>query len=130
MKYQPLLTMVPQRHPMDCGPTTLSMLLGVSYEDALLAFGGVAPKILRGGVWLTEMRRAAAVLGTPLKLKRVWDVEDDEGIAQIKFRKCAYHLVVVRRGLFFDTNFDCWEPEDYLKAKQATTGPLLVREDE
>jgi hypothetical protein len=130
VKYQPVVTMVPQRHPMDCGPTTLSMLLGVSYEEALLAFGGVAPKILRGGVWLTEMRRAAEALGAPLKLKRAWDAEDDEGIAQIKCRKAAYHLVVVRRGLFFDTDFSCWEPEDYLKAKQATTGPLLVREDE
>ena len=127
---QPLITMVPQRHTMDCGPTTLSMLLRVSYEDALLAFGGNAPRVLRGGVWLTEMRRAAESLGTPLRVKRTWDAEDDEGIAQIKLRKIGYHLVVVRRGLFFDTDFSCWEPEDYLKAKQATTGPLLVREDE
>ncbi len=127
---QPLVSLVAQRHPMDCGVATLSMLLGVSYEDALLAFGGAAPRVLRGGVWLTEMRRAAESLGTPLKLKRAWNVEDDEGIAQIKFRKAAYHLVVVRRGLFFDTDFSCWEPEDYLKVRQATTGPLLVREDE
>lgn len=127
---QPLVSIVPQRHPMDCGVATLAMLAGVSYEDALLAFGGAAPHILRGGCWLTEMRRAAEALGLSVRLKRKWDADDDEGIAQIKFRKAGYHLVLLRAGLFFDTDATCWEPDVYLSAKKATVGPLLVREDE
>jgi hypothetical protein len=106
------------------------MLLGISYEDALLALGGEAPKILRGGVWLTELQRGALRLGVPLKVKRRWDVESDEGIAQIRYKAGSYHVVVLRAGLFFDTNFDVWEPTDYLRAKKAQTGPLLVRVDE
>ena len=115
---------------MDCGVATLAMFAGVSYEDALLAFGGRAPKILRGGVWLTEMRLAGAALGCPLRLKRRWDAEADEGIGQVKIPRVGYHLVVVRAGLFFDTDFTCWEPDVYLETKKATTGPLLMREDE
>jgi hypothetical protein len=128
---QPLVSMIPQRHIADCGCATLAMLLGISYEDALLALGGEAPKILRGGVWLTQLQRAAAKLGSPLKIKRRWDAEFDEGIVQIRFKSgTGYHVVLLRAGLFFDTQFEVWHPDDYLRQRRAVTGPLLVREDE
>jgi hypothetical protein len=127
---QPLVSMVPQRHAADCAVSCLSMLLGISYEDALLAFGGDVPNILRRGVWLTQIQKAAHKLGTPLKLKRKWDIEDDEGIVHVRFRSGNNHVVVLRAGLFFDTMFDVWEPSDYLKAHKATTGPLLIQIDQ
>jgi ABC-type bacteriocin/lantibiotic exporter with double-glycine peptidase domain len=126
----PIVSMTPQRHRADCGCACLAMLLGISYEDALLALGGEAPKILRDGIWLTELQRGALRLGVPLKVKRRWDVEADEGIAQIRTRADAHHVVVLRAGLFFDTDFSIWYPDDYLRAKKAKTGPLLVRGDE
>lgn len=118
--------MIPQRHIADCGCATLAMLLGISYEDALLALGGEAPRVLRGGVWLTQLQRAAAKLGSPLKIKRRWNIDEDEGIAQIRFKSGAYHVVVLRAGLFFDTSCEVWHPDDYLKARKAITGPLLI----
>lgn len=127
---QPLVSMIPQRHEADCGVPILAMFLGISYEDALLAIGQDAPKVLRSGLWTKEMQRASAKLGVPLKIKRTWDVEDADGIAQIRLAGKFNHYLLVRAGLLFNTDFNVWEPDDYLKARRATFGVLLVRETE
>lgn len=126
----PRLRMVAQRHDADCGVAALAMLLGVSYEDALIALGGEVPKILKRGVWFTEMQRAAQTLGATLKLKRRWHADEDDGIAQVKFPKGNHHVVVVRDGLIFDTDLTVWEPDDYFKATKTVPGALLIREGE
>lgn len=125
----PLITVVAQRHPADCGVSCLAMFLGVSYEDALIALGGEVPQILKRGVFFTELTRAADKLGARMRLKARWDAEADEGIAQVQFKKGTNHVVVVREGLFFDTDYSVWAPEDYVKAKKVKMGSLLVRED-
>lgn len=125
----PLLQLVAQRHPADCGVACLAMMLSVSYEDALLALGGEVPKVLRRGVWFTELQRAAAKFGVKLKIKARWDAEDDEGIAQVRFRDGDHHVVLLRHGLLFETDLSVWEPDDYWRAKKAEPGSLLVRED-
>jgi ABC-type bacteriocin/lantibiotic exporter with double-glycine peptidase domain len=127
---RPLVEMIPQRHEADCGVTVLAMFLGISYEDALLAVGQDAPQVLRAGLWLKELQRASAKLGVPLKVKRRWDAEDADGIAQIRLPGRFNHFVLARGGLVFNTNFSVWEWDDYLKARRATPGVLLVREDE
>lgn len=127
---QPLVSMIPQRHEADCGVSVLAMFLGVSYEDALLAIGQDAPRVLRGGLWVREMRTGSAKLGVPLKVKRQWDVEDADGIAQMHLPGRFNHFLLVRGGLLFNTNFTVWELDDYLKARRAKPGVLLVREDE
>ena len=127
---RPLVEMIPQRHEADCGVTVLAMYLGISYEDALLAIGPEQPKVLRAGLWLKELKAAAARLGVPLKSKRRWDVEDADGIAQILLPGRFNHFVLARGGLVFNTNFSVWEWDDYLKARRAKPGVLLVREDE
>lgn len=126
----PLVQMVAQRHPADCGAACLAMLLGISYEDALIHLCGEVPRILTRGVWFTELQRAAARMGVTLKIRHRWDLEVHEGIAQIKFKdNGSAHVVVVREGLFFDTDYSVWDPQDYFKAKKALKGSLLVRED-
>jgi hypothetical protein len=126
----PLVSMVPQRHEADCGVAVLAMYLGISYEDALLAVGQDAPHVLRGGLWIKEMQRAGAALGVPLKVKRSWDVEDADGIAQMKLPGKFNHFLLVRGGLLFNTNFTVWDAEDYYKARRAKPGVLLMRERE
>jgi hypothetical protein len=123
-----LVSMVPQRHEADCGVAVLAMFLGISYEDALLAIGQDAPKVLRGGLWLNEMQKASAKLGVPLKLKRQWEIEDADGIAQMRLPGKFNHFLLARGGLLFNTNFTVWELDDYLKARRAKPGVLLVRE--
>jgi hypothetical protein len=124
----PLVRMVAQRHEADCAVACLGMFLGVSYEDALIALGGEVPSILRKGALWSEMRRAAAKLGVPLVLKRKWGLAD-EGILCVKYKK-GHHVVVLRQGLIFDTDYRVWALGDFYAAPpKAPFGSLLVRED-
>jgi hypothetical protein len=127
---RPLVSMLPQRHATDCTTAVLAMYLGISYEEALLAITKEAPHILKRGAWFTEIQRAARRIGVRLALKRRWNADFDEGIVHVKFRSGSNHVVLLRAGLFFETDFDVWVPADYLKAKKAKTGSLLVREDQ
>jgi hypothetical protein len=130
VKALPLVAMVPQRHDADCGVAVLAMFLGISYEDALLAIGPDVPTVLRAGVWITQLREASAKLGAPLKVKRKWDLEDADGIVQVRLPGKFNHFLLARGGLLFNTNFTVWEQEDYLQARRARFGVLLVREDD
>lgn len=125
----PVVSMVPQRHAGDCGVACLAMFLSVSYEEALLAFSEEALTVLRRGVHWPHLVRAGALLGATLKVRRKWDAETDEGIVHVRFRSGAAHVVVLRGGLFFETNFDVWEPDDYWAAFKAKPGSILVLED-
>jgi hypothetical protein len=124
---QPLVSLVPQRHMADCGVAVLAMFLAITYEDALLALGGEVPSILRRGVWMPELQRAASRLGVTLRLRRRFDASEDDGIVRVQFKNCA-HVVLLRNGLIFDTTFEVWEPEDYRKAKRVRFGSILVRD--
>lgn len=124
---RPLVSMVPQRHMADCGVSVLSMFLRISYEEALLAVGKEAPKVLGRGLWFTQLRRAARRLGVRTRIKRTWRANADDGIVYIKNQRGPNHCVLLRRGLFFDTDFNVYDPSDYLKATKARTGALLVR---
>ncbi len=126
----PLVSMCPQRHMADCGVATLAMFLDVTYEDALLALGGEIPNVIRRGVWFPELQRAAARLGVTTKFKRRPDLELDEGILNIKHRDGSQHVVVLREGVLFDTDLTVWRIDDYCAAKRATTGALMIREDD
>ena len=128
-RHAPLVAMVAQRHRADCGAAVLAMLLHVSYEEALLALGESVPTMLRDGVWCTELTKAAARFGVTLKRKAVWDVEADEGIVRVSFKRGEGHVVLLRAGLIFDTDFTVWECDDWLKAKRAKAGALLARVD-
>ena len=122
---QPLVQVIPQRHPADCGAAVLAMWLPASYEEVILALN--KPTMLQRGVWLTDLIRAAQRFDVTLKKKPVWDVDEDDGIAQVRFRRGPYHVVLVRAGLIFDTDCSVWEPDDFLAARRASFGPLLVR---
>jgi hypothetical protein len=130
VKPPPLLYMTTQRHSGDCGVAALAMCLGVSYEDALLALGGEVPTVLRRGVWMVELQRAADRLGMPMTLKRRCDLEMDDGVLQVMYRRGKdQHVVLLREGLVFDTDTSVWRPEDYAQATRARFGALLTRKD-
>jgi predicted double-glycine peptidase len=125
---KPMIAMVRQRHDNDCGVACLAMYLGISYEDALIAFGGEAPEVLRSGVFWSQLKRAAANHGIKMVLRRKWE-PTDEGILQVRYRK-DHHVVVLRHGLIFDTDYRVWPVRDfYATPPKAPFGPLLVREE-
>lgn len=122
----PLVVMVPQRHQTDCGAAALAMFLSVSYEEVLLALGD-GP--LKGGVWFSQLIRAAQTFGVTLRRKPKWDPETEEGLAQIRLRHGPHHVLLLRAGLFFETDLTVWEPDELLRARRGRLGSLLVRED-
>ncbi len=119
----PFLTVIPQRHGMDCGVACLAMLLNVSYELALLAFRKHEQIIVR------DVQTAARRLGTRLRFRRKFDLETDTGILGVRSPKWDYeHLVVLRDGLVFDTDATVWDVDVFLAAYDATPLSLLVAE--
>jgi hypothetical protein len=121
-----ILRMVEQRHPADCCAAALAMLLGVSYEEALVATSHVEPGVLVAGMYLNQVQRAAKFLGVKLRRTRKYDLETDTGILNVMDDDEFDHVVVLRYGLFFNTDLTVWEPDVYLRTRKARPGTLLV----
>ncbi len=122
----PIIQVITQRSKSDCGVSCLAMVLGVSYEDALVAVAAEAPRVMTCGVWLTELERAAVRLGRSFRRRRKFDMEDASGILNVLSDAWPHnHLVVLLAGMIFDTDGTIWEAQDFLKVQQARPGVLL-----
>ena len=121
----PIARLVQQRHDADCTVAALAMLLSISYEEALLVMN--EPRVLADGAWLTQIIVAAGFLGTTLRRRTKWDATRHEGIARVNHRKKSMrpHVVVIRRGVLFDTDYSIWTPDAYLEEHRASFGTLL-----
>ena len=125
----PIIKVIPQRAPADCGVACLAMLCGVSYENALVAVAQEQPNVCVRGLWLKELRGAARRLGYRLKTCRSYDLETDTGILNLSSKKWKLeHLVVLREGLVIETDGTLWDADLYLKSHRATAGTLLIAE--
>lgn len=127
----PILRVVTQRHSHDCGVAVLAMLFGVTYEDALIALSWEIPTVLTSGVYTKHLKQAAKNLGSTLKVRRRFEMDEGTGILCVSSQKWKTdHLVLLKDGLLFDTDGTVWDVDVYMKAHHAKTGALLVREDE
>jgi ABC-type bacteriocin/lantibiotic exporter with double-glycine peptidase domain len=125
----PIIRVVLQRHPADCGVACLAMLCGVSYENALVAVAQYRPDVCITGLGLRDMRASALRLGYRLKVRQRYDIETDTGILNLSFKKQKLeHLVVLREGLVIETDGTLWDAELYLNQNKAVPGYLLVAE--
>lgn len=124
----PIIRVIPQRYDGDCSVACLAMLLGVPYENALVAAAQVAPNVCMTGMWIKHLEAAALLLGYKLRRRRRFDIETDTGILVVGYPKRLKHVVVLREGLVIETDGCIWESELYMKQHQATAGPLLVAE--
>ena len=127
----PILNMVRQRTRYDCGVASLAMYLGVSYKDALEAFGRGLDGFKERGCFLYEVEGAASRLG--VRLERVgsaaYEPTKAEGIVSVG-SLYWWHMAVLRRGLLFNTNGQVWEVDRYLEGcadEEPRFGALLVR---
>jgi hypothetical protein len=101
------------------------MLLGVSYEKALLALK--VERVLTHGVMVRHVLTAAKRLGQPLTFRRKFDLESDTGILGIRAQAWPLeHLVVLKDGLIFDTDATVWEADVFLSAYSAKAISLLT----
>ena len=125
MAHTPFLCVVPQRHSTDCSCACLAMLLGVSYEDALLALR--APHVVTRGVMVRQVLAAARRLGHPLRFCRTFDLDSDTGILGVKSPQWpTEHLVVLKDGLIVDTDATIWDVDVFLSAYDAKPTSLLT----
>lgn len=118
----------PQRHNNDCAVCCFVMLLGVSYEVALLAVGRVDPQVATNGLYFTQLKKAAAGLGMHLKSKRRYDVQNDCGILGVQFADKTEHAVILFRGTIIDPDGGVvWDDvESYVESTGASLRSLLV----
>jgi ABC-type bacteriocin/lantibiotic exporter with double-glycine peptidase domain len=116
----------------DCGVSTLAMLAGVLYEDALAVAARIQPAVLQMGLTWDEMQAASKRLGLKTRLLRAYDIEEVTGVLNVTHRrkKDNDHYVFLWEGRIVDGNGEMWrEPSDYLKHYNYRARWLLVAED-
>lgn len=105
------------------------MLLGLTYENVLVAVAQDNPNVCAEGMYLRDFRRAAKRLGYRLTSRKTYDLETDTGLLRVDAKKWAQaHVVVLREGLIIDTDGTLFDADVYLAAKKAKPGYLLVAE--
>lgn len=124
----PFLQVVLQRHKMDCAVACLAMILGLSYEDVLVAF---KHHVIRQGATIRQIQAAAKSLGRPLVWsRRVGDLETDTGVLAVKSTQWSHdHLVILKEGLIVDTDATVWDVDVFLAAYEATPISILRVEE-
>ncbi len=125
MSLPPFSVVVVQRGVGDCGIAALAMLTGKSYEDVLEAASRVQPRAHHKGLWMKQIQRIAAALGTNLHNRRKFNLEEDCGILSVDA-----HVVMVRDGVVIDPQDGCvWFDTGLFAEIPATVGPILRLED-
>jgi hypothetical protein len=108
------------RGTADCAIVALSIYLERSYEDVLAVATAVtkskAPH--NRGLWTREIKAIAQRLGARLRLRRSFDLSEDEGIAGFETSLDSGHVAFCKRGLVWETDGTIWESDVYC----ATTG--------
>jgi hypothetical protein len=123
----PVMQVVIQRHMNDCAVACLAMLLGLSYEEVLVAF---RHNVIVQGAKTRHIQHAAKRLGHRLRWQRYYSVDEgDTGLlAMDSDRWRMHHLAVLKDGLIFDTDASVWDQDVYLATHKARTLSLLVLE--
>ncbi len=127
----PILQIVCQREPNDCAIAAIATYLGASYEDVLRASMLVDKRGARGVRYISQIKTIAAGFGVTLKARRKINLDEDEGLLRVILKKSRdAHIVVLKRGLIFDTNGRVWDHEVYLATASARPTTLLTLEGE
>lgn len=101
-------------NPGDCGLVSLSTYLNVSYTDIIRIAARVQEDGGKNGLHLAAMKRIAELCGSPLKVKRNFDPDEDYGIVWIwRKRSRIAHAAVLRNGLVLDRD-TVWEWLDWV----------------
>ena len=107
---------IQQRHGMDCLICCLAMLLGTSYEAALLAVSKVKQDSGTEGLSWKDAERAAEQLGAHVRLRRKYSPDETVGIVDLvpkTKRQPNHHAALLLRGTLIDPAepmvYDDWE---------------------
>lgn len=122
-----LFTPVVQRHDGDCGIAALAMFLNTSYEAVLVVASRIAPRVLKKGLFGTQMQIIAQEFGRNVWIKSKVDLDSDSGVLFIRYPDDTEHAVYLTNGLVFEpTGGRVWEAETYVKSFRIKTKSLLT----
>jgi hypothetical protein len=112
----------------DCAIVALAIYLQVGYEDVLSEAVRVtgAERPHNRGLHTREIRAIAKRLGTTLRLRRGFDLDEDEGIAGFLHEAKPAHVAYVKRGLVWETDGTVWESDTYVTDTGYRPVSLLV----
>lgn len=123
----PILRVVLQRHEADCAVAVLAMVLGVTYEDALVAVAAEAPQVLHEGTPIAAFKRAARRLGARVSVSGTYDLDASAGVLAVNADSWPMtHLVVLRDGMIVETDGLLWDADVFFRHYRAKPGPLFV----
>lgn len=123
---------VPQRHGMDCVICCLAMLLGTSYEAALLAVGKVRPDMGTEGLYWKDAKAVAEILGYRLRAKNKYTPDDTVGIVSLVPTtpdEPNHHAALLLRGVLIDPREpSVWDDyEIYMQHYPFRLGSVLIQ---
>ena len=126
--HTPFLNVIIQRHNNDCSVACLAMLLGLSYEQVMVAF---KHNVVRHGSTIRQLQGACRTLGRKLVWsRRLGDLETDTGVLCVRSSKWPHdHLVVLKEGMIIDTDATVWEQDVFLAAYEAKPVSILRLEE-
>lgn len=118
---------VVQRHDGDCGIAALAMFLNTSYEAVLVIASRIAPKVLKGGLFGTQMALIAQEFGRDVMVKAAVDLEEDTGLLMVRYPDDSEHVVFLINGLVFEpTGGRVWEAETYISSFRIKTMSIIT----
>ena len=93
----------------------------------LVVASRISPKLLKRGMFTTEIMLVAGEFGRKTDLKFKFDLEDDTGIVNIRYPDDTEHVVFLTNGLIFEpTGGAVWDAEQYVKAFKIKTMSLIT----
>ena len=102
MSHDPIfIEPMPMKTSHDCAVVCLAMYLGKPYPEIVAV---APPNALKRGMYVTEIIRTAALLGTVLYSRRHFDLKDDTGLLRVSPIKKGEqpHLVLLLEGTVYD----------------------------
>ena len=127
------MRLVLQRTAGDCGISALATLIEQSYEDVYVATAAVDKKTRgRNGIHLGALCEVAKRLGILLRVRRRFNLDEDEGLLVVTWAPGSRHevgqahLVALGHGVIVDPADGVVLPADeYLAREKATAGAFL-----
>jgi hypothetical protein len=118
---------VVQRHEGDCGIAALAMFLNTTYEAVLVVASRIVPRVLKKGLFGTQMQLIAEEFGRTVRVKPKVDLDADIGVLFIQYPDNTEHAVYLINGLVFEpTGGRVWDADTYIKSFRIKTTSLLT----
>lgn len=133
MKYpSPSVVQLTPKHGLrDCVIASMSAYLGKPYEQVVGAAAQVYPNFWKIGLENKHTLAVARKLGTPLKIVRDYDIDEDSGLLTITYHAGKNeHMVLLLEGRIYeleDAPVTRWEADAYLTSHGAKAGLLMVQ---